>query len=412
MKMKTVATCSPIFLCLVAGAARAELEPFSFDASESIKHESNMLHTADDTRKAGWLSTTEFRAALDQQIGRERLKASASVDADRYSHNIKDRNSQGYTAAGEFDWETIGDLSGAIGADSRRHQYIYGLDDSIASTTRNLQTDNHAFARVRLGGMARWSIFSGFDASQRKYTDPTFNFNEVEQWAVSGGTDYSTSPDLSFGVQGRYVRGKYPDLTPDVDSFVIKTGGVHTRWVVSGNTSLDANVGYTLQRNEGQADLRYVNGAFNLHWTPPSHFTVTLGASRDSDTNAGIPATLANTGNGVSGRSLNTAAHLDVGYELTAKVKLEADAQYIHRKYEDALVPGPFTSGGKPLLVPATGDTNTTRFTLGANYMPTRTISTGCSVSREVHSSGQSIRDVAGPYTDNTVQCMASIHFE
>ena len=412
MKMKTVATCSPIFLCLVAGAARAELEPFSFDASETIQHESNILHTTEANPKAGWLSTTEFRAALDQQIGRERLKASAAVDVDRYGHSVKDRNSQGYAAAGEFDWETVGDLSGAIGADSRRHQYLYGLDAGTPSTSRNLQTDNHAFARVRLGGMARWSIFSGFDASQRKYSDPYFDFNEVQQWAVSGGTDYSTSPDLAFGVQGRYVRGKYPGLAANLDSFSVKTLGVHTRWVTSGNTSLDANVGYTQQRTDGAADMRYVNGAFNWHWTPPSHFTVTLGASRDSDTNAGTPATVASTGNGVSGRSLNTAAHLDVGYELTAKVKLEADAQYIHRKYEDAQVPGPFTSGGKPLLVSATGTTNTTRFTLGANYMPTRTISTGCSVSREVHTSGESIRAVAGPYTDNTVQCMASIHFE
>ena len=412
MKMKIVATCSPMLICFVAGAARAELQPFSFDASETIQHESNILHTADSVRTADWLSTTEFRAALDQQIGRERLKASAAVDVDRYGHADRGRNSEGYTAAGEFDWETIGDLSGAFGADSRRHQYLYGLDDGIASTSRNLQTDNHAFAHVRLGGMARWSIFGGFDASERKYTDPTFNFNAVQQWAVSGGTDYSTSPDLSFGVQGRYVRGKYPELAAALDSFSVKTVGVHSRWVASGNTSLDANVGYTQQRTDGESDLRYVNGAFNWHWTPPSHFTVTLGASRDSDTNAGTPSSVSSTGNGVSGRSLNTAAHLDVGYELTAKVKLDADAQFIHRKYVDALVPSPFSFGDDASLEHVTGTTNTTRFTLGASYMPTRTITTGCSVSREVHNSEQSVRDVAGPYTDNTVQCMASIHFD
>jgi hypothetical protein len=412
LNLKPVAALSPLCLCLLAGQARAELEPFSFDASETLQHESNILHGVGSDRRADWLSTTEFRAALDQQISRERLKASASVDLDRYGHADRKRNAVGYAASGEFDWETVGDLSGAIGADSRRHQYLYGLDEGPASTSRNLQTDNHAFARVQLGGMARWSIFSGFDASQRKYSDPLFDFNEVQQWAVSGGTDYSTSPDLSFGVQGRYVRGKYPKLAADLDSFSIKTVGVHARWVASGNTSLDANVGYAQQRTDGEPDLHYVNGALNLHWTPPSHFAVTLGASRDSDTNAGIPPTLANLGNGVSGRALNTAAHLDVAYELTAKVKLDAEARYIHRKYVDALVPSPFSFGTDQQFEHVTGTTNTTRFTLGATYTPTRTITTGCSVSREVHSSEQSVRAVAGPYTDNTVQCMAAIHFD
>jgi putative beta-barrel porin BBP2 len=412
LNLKPVAALAPLCLCLLAGNARAELEPFSFGASETIQHESNILHTLDVDRRADWLSTTEFRAALDQAISRERLKASASVDLARYGQADRHRDSVGYAAAGEFDWETVGDLSGAIGADSRRHQYLYGLDEGPASTSRNLQTDNHAFARVRLGGLARWSIFSGFDASQRKYSDPTFDFNETQQWAVSAGTDYSTSPDLSFGLQGRYVRGKYPKLTADLDSFSIKTVGAHTRWVASGNTSLDANVGYTQQRTDGEPDLRYVNGGLNLHWAPPSHFEVTLGASRDSDTNAGIPPTVVNTSNGVSGRSLNTAAHLDVAYELTAKVKLDVDAQYIHRKYVDALVPKPFIFGDEYPFEHVTGTTNTTRFTLGATYMPTRTITTGCSVSREVHASEQSVRDVAGPYTDNTVQCTAAISFD
>lgn len=409
MKMKTVASCSPLLLCLVAGAARADLEPFSFDASESIKHHSNVLHEDESHRTADWLSTTEFKAALDQAISREHLKGLATVDLDHYA-KLHTLSSVGYSASGEFDWSTIGDLSGALGADTRRHQYLDSGDVQRTSTAKNLQTDNHAFASVQLGGLARWSIFTGFDASERKYSDPTFDGDEVRQWAVSGGTNYSTSPDLSFGLHGRYVRGKYPKA--DDQSFSVKTLGVNTKWTISGNTSFDGNVGYTQQRTDGQPDQHYVNGAANWRWTPPSHFTVTLGATRDSNTNVGNGATIANANNSVTGRSLNTTAHLDVSYALTAKVTLDALAEYIHRKYSDARVPNGLSFGGVTLFDLANGTSNTSRFTLSAHYLPTRTTSVGCGYAREVHSADQSISGLFKPYTDNMVMCTAAIHFD
>jgi len=330
------------------------------------------------------------------------------------------RNSEGYSAAGELDWSTVGDLTGAFGADSRRHQYLYGLDGEGAAATKNLETDNHAFARAQLGGLARWSIFSGFDASQRTYSASSYSADEVQQWAVSGGSSYETSPDLSFGVQGRYVRGKYPHATltnGEDQTFTVKTAGVNTKWTVSGNTSFDGNIGYTEQRTDGQPDQHYINGGMNWVWAPPSHFKVTLGANRDGDTNVGAGATLANTNGNVNGRSLNTVAHLDVSYELTAKVTLDAGAQYIHRKYSDAQIPIPtgFTDiNGAPVfnLTTVSGASNTSRFTLSASYLPTRTTVLGCSVSRELHSADQSISGISLPYTDNTVQCTASIHFD
>ena len=413
-KMKTVASCSPIMLCLVAGAAHAQsLAPFSFGASETLQHDSNILHS-DTDRVGAWLSSTELDAALNQQIGRETLKASASVNADRYS-KIHSRDSEGYSGAGELDWSTVGDLSGALGADSRRRQYLYGFDgDKLSGASKNLETDNHAFANVRLGGLARWSIFGGFDAIERRYSDPTFDIDEVQQTAVSGGTSYETSPDLSFGVQGRYVRGKYPHviLATGEDEFSIKTVGVNTRWVVSGNSSFDANVGYTRQHTDGQPDQHYVNGAVNWRWAPPSHFVVTLGASRDSSTGIGTGATVTNTNDSINGRSLNTIANLDVAYELSAKINLDLLAQYIHRNYSDALLPTSLTFNGAPVYDHASGVSNTTRFTLSMHYAPTRTTTLGCSYARELHKSDQSISAISVPYTDSTVMCKAGITFD
>jgi hypothetical protein len=411
MKIKTVATCSPLLLCLAAGGARAALEPFSFDASETIQHQSNILHTESGNRQADWLSTTELKAALDQAIGRERLLGSAAVSSDNYK-SLHSRDSIGYAGKAELDWSTVGDISGALGADAGRHQYLYGLDADKSSTTKNLQTDNHAFARLQIGGLSRWSIFSGFDASERKYSDPDFAGYNTQQWAVSGGTSYNTSPDLAFGLNGRYIRGKYPRLAEDQNSFTIRNVGVHTRWAASADTSFDGNIGYTQQRNDGQPDQHYVNGGVNLRWKPPTRIGVTLGVVRDSSTGASSGATVVNTNDAINGRSLNTIANLDVTYELTAKVSFDALTQYIHRNYSDAQVPTGFVVDGVPVTAPASGTSNTTRFTLTAHYAPTRTTMLSCGFARELHSSVQSLHSFSAPYTDNTALCTASIHFD
>jgi len=414
MKMKTLATSSPLLLCLVAGAARADLEPFSFGAHETLEHQSNTFHSTTD-HKADWRSSTELDANVDQAIGRERLLGSASVNADKY-FNTKHRDSIGYSGKGELDWSTIGDISGAFGVDTRRHQYLYGLEgDQGETSTRNLQTDNHAFARAQLGGTGRLSIFAGADASQRKFSDPIFAENEVKQWSGSGGASFATSPDLQFGLQGRYIHGTYPNvqLVPgNVEGFSIRSGGVNTRWTASGNTSFDAAVGYTTQKTEGQNAQHYVNGNLHWHWKPPSHFEFTLGVLRDASDSSGLEATIVNSNNSVVARSLNTIAHLDVTYELTAKVSLDVLAQYIHRKYDNALVPSDLTFGGSTLLVPASGSSDTARFTLSARWAPTRSTTVACGVSRETHTASESLHKFSVPYNDNTVLCSAGIKFD
>src|SRR3954471_20845564 len=148
LKNKSLAILSPLCLCLFAGSAWAGLEPFSFGASENLQHQSNLGHSPTN-ETADWISTTEFSAGIDEPVGRDKLVASAAVNFNRYKR-LHSLNSTGYQAGAEFDWNTIGDLSGALGVDSHRRQYFYGETSEFsflgeAPTTvlvRNLQTDN------------------------------------------------------------------------------------------------------------------------------------------------------------------------------------------------------------------------------------------------------------------------------
>ena len=428
MKIKTWVACSPFVVCLLPGVARADLEPFSFGASETLQHDSN-IYRNDAAPRGDWLSTTELRAALDQAIGRERILLNGSVDLNRYQHS-KPRNSTGYTAAAELDWSTIGDLSGALGADARRTQYIPGesevLDpvtgDVSLITQSNLQSTRHVFARATLGGDSRWQLFTGVDASRRTYSATAYRGNDERQWSANAGTNYATGPDLSFGVVGSYVNGEYPHYTPigldpaqaapDVSSkFTVRSASFTTKWQATGNSAFTAAAGYTTEDSETlSAPQHFVNGSVNWIWTPPSRFKVNLGLKRSSDADTG--STGANTGavnvNNLNSSSINNIGLLDVTYELTAKVSLDGLAQYTQRKYADLMHFNQSTG----VLSDLNGSTRTVRLYLSAHYLPTRTTDVSCGVGRETRRIDASLSDVARPYTNTTAECTASIKFE
>jgi hypothetical protein len=399
----------------LSGAAHADLEPFSFGASETIKHDNNVTRAPGNENPQGdWLSTTEFNAALDQAIGRQRVTANGAFDINRYKqlHNL-DANT--YTVAGALDWATIGDLTGAIGADSQRRQYFYGLNGELqqpgatASAARNLETSNHVFANAQLGGLARWSLFTGFDANERKYSNPVFASNEERQWSGHAGTNYSTSPDLSFGVQGYVTHGLYPKflIGTEHDDFDTKSLDLTTKWQATGVSTLDASVGYTDANYTAQPSSHFVNGSLNWTWTPPSHITLIFGLSRDSSADTAISGSLVNA-DSLTGRSINNIAHLSVTYQLTPKTSFGVNTQYTQRRYVDAVIP----TGTVGETETIDGSNRTTLFGLTAHFLPTRTTDVSCSVAREIRKSDASISLVTPSYTDSSFNCTALIRFD
>lgn len=431
MKNKSLAILSPLCLGLAAMNAQAAIEPFTLGASETIKHESNINHGSSGVTAApisDWISTTEFTAALDQAVGRDKLIANAGINYNAYKH--EDHNSNwGYRAGAEFDFNTIGDISGALGADSSRKRYVYGstaeptfaiVDGKIqivpASDELNLQTDNHVFGRLEIGGPSRWQIFAGADANRRTFSASDFKGDDERQWSANFGTRYATSPDLRFGLVGRYTRGEYPHaVVGTFGGVATSTTDIHfkTRSVdatvdlqATGNSAFDASLGYTTTSNERLTkDVRFVDGSLNWTWKPPSHFTFSLGLKRSSDVDT--TSTGLNTGilgaNNLNGVSINNTALVDLTYALTAKISLDANAAYSQRKYSE------FTDA---LGNTAAGTVSTTDYGLYVRYEPTRNSYISCGGGHERRRPNAAIAGFLPGYSDNTLQCTASIKFD
>ena len=421
MKNKTLAILSPLCLALVAANAEAAIEPFTLGASETIKHESNVNH-AQTGATSDWISSTEFTAALDEAVGRDKLVANAGVNYNAYKRE-HDINNWGYHAGAEFDFNTIGDISGVLGADTSRKRYIYGTTSDLALPTGltgptnelNMQNDNHVFGRLQLGGPSRWQIFTGYDASRRTYSASNFKGDDEHQWTANLGTRYETSPDLHFGLVANYTSGEYPHAVvasfggvpiTAVSRFRTRSIDATTDLKATGNSAFDASIGYTTESADALTkDAKFVNGSLNWTWTPPSHFTVTLGLKRsmDVDTNStGMNTGLLNVNN-LNGVSINNTALLDVGYALTAKISLDASAAYSQRKYSDVR-----QLDGTTL----SGTLDTTNFWLSVHWLPTRTTDLNCGAGRERRHSDAALSPFLPSYVDNTVQCAASIKFD
>ncbi|HEY8973193.1 MAG TPA: hypothetical protein VIN75_03180 [Burkholderiaceae bacterium] len=428
MNNKPLAILSPLCLALYAAGAQAALEPFSFNVSETVKHESNVAHQQNQYARADWISNSEIKAAIDEALGRGKLGVDAGANYNAYSRQ-DNLDSWGYHAGAQLDWETIGDLSGSFGADTSRRQYIDGVTNDIlplpGQTTiqtviePNNQTDDHGFARIQLGGPSRWQIFGGGDFNKRRFSASNFSSNDERQWSANFGTRYATSPDLVFGLVGNTTRGEFPHVatfsfgnsqSTEVKRFHTRSINGTVQLKATGNSEFDASLGYTRETSDllASRELKFVNGSLNWTWTPPSHFTVKLGLKRSTDFDTST--TGLNNGvryaNSLNSPSVNNLALLDVTYALTAKVNLDANATYSQRKYSDVSFNDPTT--GLPTLESGTLRTSTFFFT--AHWQPTRTTDVSCGAGRERRSGSGSFSIFS--YGDNTVRCTAAIRFD
>lgn len=398
---------SPSWMALALGlacaGAQAQLAPFGVTLSETVSHQSNVFRAPQGGETADWLSTTSLRGTFDQAFGRQRAKAFAGVDAGAYK-NIKGLNHTGHQAGAEFDWSTVNNLSGSIGADTVSRLYQYGIGGSTLYQGKNIETTNHAFSRVQLGGVARWALLGGAEFTDRSYSATDFAANEVSQWAADLGLRYQATPDLSFTATGRRTEGKFPKFgTAGADEFSINNFGVAANWQISGASNFGLSLGHSEEDHLLQPDRSYWNGALRWIWTPAGRVKLALGLRRDSSSNTAlVPGEASVAAPSLLSQSLNTSADLNVTWEATSKISVVSGLQQAENRYDTLLVNNQSTAG-----------TATTRlYSLGLRYKFSRGVDLGCSAAREERTVASSISPVVTGYNTSTLTCMGQLAFQ
>ena len=380
---------------LAAGAAMAQSSPYYLGVAQSLGYESNLYRVGDDqTLPAGYsksdtVSGTSLVGGVDQTIGRQRVYGSANVRANRYANNkALDNESYGLNLA--LDWATVGRLSGTLSAaaDQNLAQFNNRAAGGV-ETRKNVVRTNQVDARVRLGVVTKYTLEASLGHRNRSYSAPEYNSSEYRQTSGSLGLRYRPSGALSLGVALRITEATYPKFnqpTPNVfeaDRLKRQDIDFTATWLPSAVSQFNLRLSptHTSYDRDTGSDFSGVTGSATWGWQPTGKLRLTTGLSRDTGQSSDA-VNLGFFGSGVTDYSRTTSAlSLKADYELSAKIALNAGISYAHRALANTS-----SLAGNP-IGSVTGSDNTTVLSLGARWLPTRSIQVGCNVSAENRSS-------------------------
>lgn len=383
--------------CFAAGAGSAptwaDSNPYYYGGSLGINRVSNIYRSVyspnDDT-----VATASVLAGVNQPIGRQRVYADVNLNTNRYSKNT-DLNNNGYTLKGGLDWSTVERLSGSVSVDNSQALSTYTERTALALRKKNTENNNNLNGVVRLGLVTKYSLEAGAGYRTRRFSAEEYRQFEFDQNRYSLGVVYQPSPDLRFGVAGRFTIDKYPAYTrpglelvngvPQVVAIPVaareferKDIDFTSRWVASGASTLDARIstGRSKVKQGFGNDLSGFTGRVSWAWQPTAKWNVSTSVSRDT----GLESSFNNANTSSEQDRITNSLQVSANYELTGKVFLSAGASTAksRRTYD--------TAGQR-----SEDNDRDNAFNLGARWQYSRGITLGCQASVSSRDSSQEI---------------------
>ncbi len=380
--------------CLVAGSARAETSPYYLGVSQRFTHNSNVFLNTDALAKSDTISSTGVRLGLDQPISRQRLTATLSANANRYS-KLSTLNNTDYALDTRLDWETVERLSGNVALSSR--QSLPTDAAALSSGLRNLLTVHSASAQATLGLVTMWSFDAGAALSRARYSETTYARNNVNQASLNAGVRVTPASGLTLRTGLRHANVDYPNTGNEVRrndldfSAIINPGGAS---VFNGRVSLT-------KEHQSLAD-RSTNswtGALGWNWKPTGKLSTSLNLTRDAS-NGAYDFTTGSINVAASNSAITTTLGLTTQWEVTSKVAMTGSLSHARRSLDNSLTIG---NG----VLPSSASDRTSSLGLNVQYAVLRNVDVGCGV----HWSERSVPSMSGsstltvPYSVTTYTC-------
>ncbi|MBT9490209.1 MAG: hypothetical protein IV093_22110 [Rubrivivax sp.] len=398
---------------LMTGSAAAQTSPWYIGASQTFTHESNLYRRGDGvatpagTSRSDLVSSTALLAGFDQPISRQRAFANATLRASQYKNN-DDLDNEGYSLRAGLDWETVNRLSGTLSLNSSRDLARFESGDSNAVVTqRNVVRNNSLSASARLGVVTTYTAEASLEHRTLDYSAEAYAPNENRQTTGTLGLRWWPSGKNYFGVGLRYTDGEYPRFE-DLGGGAFRADS-YTRTGLDLSGELDVGgasrvvtrvtLGRTTYDEATQRDLSGVTGFVAFIWSPGPKLRLETRLSRDTGQDSFYSDSPLIAGTVDTSRVTNRLG-LRANYEATAKIKLTAGLSYASRDLVRSLPAGAQIPGD------ATGRDNTTEFSLGGTWEPTRSLVFGCDLGLEKRSASG---DLSLPYSANRFGCYGQV---
>lgn len=401
-------------LALWTAAAAAQSPTWNLGAGVDLGRDDNLFRAP-----AGEELEVDYRAAslngtLDRTIGRQRLRADASVRETRFDrHSDLDNTGFGLkfvwqgASAGGVSWEL------SHGVDRRLSSYT-----SAQSTERrvlNLEQARQTTASVQFGAVAQW--VGGLALSRRTlaYSAEAYAPDEVGLDTLALSATWRPLGPLSVSFGPRVTRGRYPKarLTGagdfEAERFDRHDVDLGVFWLATGASTLRARLSLTRQRYKllSDRDVESATGQFAWRWRVSGKTDVDLTLNRDTGSESSRFDLASPDGEPLRGSgdnsTLTTASSVDVQYAATAKIRLSAGARYVQRR----LAASSRLDGGVPVSEALSGDDRTALASLGVRYAATRRSVVACHWTRARRSTDTLL--LSSPYRSDAVVCSVQL---
>ena len=410
----------PLIVALAAASSCAawaddEHSPFYIGGKQTFLRDSNVFRTPDAVHD--YYSITGLLGGFDQKISRQRVYATANVEANKYHNNtVLDNTSYGVNAG--WDWETIESLTGTFNVNANQNLATFnGNANQPLNNERNLVKTDQVSTSIRWGGQGILTLEGNYAHSRVRYSAPEFLVNESSADTASIGGYYRAGAFLKLGVAVRGTRTESPYAVPktgapvgsvnpdDFDSNTTKGTNLDllADWRYSEQTGVNARLSYTRQTNSRSEiqDFSGLTGALKATYVPTAKLTFEAELARDAGTNAGFFNNVGTPGSTPLGLTQNSqtsdSASLGVRYAATAKINANAIYRYRHAKILNTQT-GAASSEQTDKL-------NTVG--LGVTYDILRSVQLGCTYAHESRDVTGTATIAAFAYKANVFGCSA-----
>ena len=393
-------------------ALTAQAGPYSFGATQSVSHESNLIRAEsgqllpDGVSRADTVWTSIVQAGFDQTIGRQRLFGDANLRHTRFEHNsVYDSN--GYRVAGGVDWATVERLSGTVGLTLQRSLAQFSNDEAGILTRSNIERTRQAESALRWGVSARLAAEAQLNWRSVDFSAPEFASREFRQGSAYAGLRYAPSGAAWWSLGLRQSRGIYPNFRKlgdggfEADRFERQEFELKSALAPSGASDIAVKLGLGRTRYDsaGNRDVSGLYGALDWTWKPSGRLRLQTHWSRDPSQDSYFLNTFFGRGT-LSYDRIATNVQWRADLELSPKTSVYGAWGWTDRSLVRSIE---VTAGTLPA---ERIDDRTYQYAFGLRWQPTRTLLFGLDLNGEQRRHATSL---SRPYRSTSINTFGQL---
>ncbi|MDX8123682.1 hypothetical protein SKZ59_18020 [Janthinobacterium sp. GMG2] len=329
---------------------------------------------------------------FNRPIGRQLLTGQVKWSRVSFDH-FDQLNYSGKDYLADLEWHIANHLEGHVGVSYA--QTLTPFND-LRTTDRNLRVVQREYANGAWRFHPSWRVRAGFTRERYSYDAVAQRYANRREDATELGVDYLAPSDSRIGLQLRHLKGSYPNRSDPIFSNIehgyeqdeIKA---NIYWRFSGVTQIQLLGGWVKRKNEvfSGRDSSGANGRLIVYWAP-------LGKVRFTGS---LWHEFAAVENSLISSSLNNGASLAAAWDVSAKVRVDAQVRREKRDF----------SAASGLTLPGDVSDTTRTASLGVTYSPKQNIQLGISAFRDARSGAPVIN--TGSYHAKGISFNASAQF-